>query len=65
MQTVCCICHKTKTRSRWVKPGQFPAQNVSHGYCPRCFRQLMAEVHRHFAHCNRQLAAETAGGLVT
>lgn len=50
MQTVCCICHKTKTEERWVHSGPPRTKNVSHGYCPRCYRRMMEQVQGYFTH---------------
>jgi len=56
MQTTCCVCHKTKTENRWVRATSPRAKNVSHGYCPRCYRQMMARVQGYFA--NRLVQTE-------
>ena len=56
MQTVCCICHKTKTANRWVKSAHRCAKKISHGYCPRCFRQMMEKMRSYFnrRHCQTE-----------
>jgi len=41
MQTVCCVCQKTKSQVGWIQ-GQLSRESmVSHGYCPECFHQTM------------------------
>ncbi|MEW6593585.1 MAG: hypothetical protein AB1413_01815 [Thermodesulfobacteriota bacterium] len=57
MQTICCICHRTKSDNRWIRSAQSRAKKVSHGYCPSCYRQLMEQVHSYFA--NRLLQADS------
>lgn len=49
MQTICCVCHKTKTENRWVRSGPPRGKNISHGYCPRCYRQMLEELNTYFA----------------
>ncbi len=45
MQKICCICKKTKHGDRWVNRlfvGK--ARELSHGYCPRCYRLAMKQI---------------------
>ncbi|MFQ6759260.1 MAG: hypothetical protein D9V46_01840 [Deltaproteobacteria bacterium] len=42
MQTVCCVCQKTKSRTGWIQGQSSKETRVSHGYCPDCFHQTMA-----------------------
>ena len=44
MQKVCCVCKKTKSRNRWVKKLISRGKDLTHGYCPQCYRQVMAEI---------------------
>jgi len=41
MQTVCCVCRKTKSRTGWIQGQSSKETRVSHGYCPDCFHQTM------------------------
>lgn len=56
MQTVCCVCHKTKTEKRWVRSELPQAKNISHGYCPGCYRRMMEQVRSYFT--NRLVQAK-------
>lgn len=49
MQTICCICHKTKTENRWVRSTAPQSKQVSHGYCPRCYRQMLEQLNSYCA----------------
>lgn len=46
MQTICCLCHKTKHRNGWVKKLVPHSRKLSHGYCPRCFRKILKQIER-------------------
>lgn len=41
MQTVCCVCRKTKGQSGWIQGQAENKARVSHGYCPECFHRTM------------------------
>jgi len=41
MQTVCCVCQKTKSQSGWIQKQASKEGRVSHGYCPDCFHSTM------------------------
>jgi len=41
MQTVCCVCQKTKSQVGWIKKPARKESLVSHGYCPECFCREM------------------------
>lgn len=41
MQTVCCVCQKTKSQIGWIQGQPGRKGLVSHGYCPECFHQTM------------------------
>lgn len=52
METVCCICRRLRVREDlWVvvPPEHLAGGEVSHGYCPDCFRLMMAKTVRHGA----------------
>lgn len=44
MRMICCMCHKTKSPKGWVR--EFKPQNaeLSHGYCPKCYRKAMKKI---------------------
>ncbi len=45
MLTVCCVCNRTKQEEEWGMEYLGPASlEVSHGYCPDCFDELMEEL---------------------
>lgn len=45
MRRMCCVCQRTEGCGGWqlLPP---PAENeaVTHGYCPGCYAQVMAEI---------------------
>lgn len=41
MQTVCCVCQKTKSQAGWIQGQAGKEVRISHGYCPDCFHQTM------------------------
>lgn len=43
MQTVCCVCQKTKSQAGWIQKQAGKEGRVSHGYCPDCFRRSMEQ----------------------
>ena len=43
MQTVCCVCQKTKSQAGWIQGQSSKETRVSHGYCPDCFSQTMEQ----------------------
>ncbi|MBU0482579.1 MAG: hypothetical protein KKG47_15920 [Proteobacteria bacterium] len=44
MEIICCVCNRKKSAKGWIK--QFPDRNKvqSHGYCPKCYRQVVEKV---------------------
>ncbi|MBU4177337.1 MAG: hypothetical protein ACYC0O_13760 [Desulfurivibrionaceae bacterium] len=48
MQVICCVCHKTKNHKGWAKQAARSGVRLSHGYCPRCYRQMMEMVDNFF-----------------
>ncbi|MDA8165726.1 MAG: hypothetical protein M0017_11930 [Desulfobacteraceae bacterium] len=40
-KTVCCVCHRQKGKNGWERKTTLPCTNVSHGYCPECYRKMM------------------------
>ena len=45
MKTVCCLCRRLKKDEQtWITaPEIAPGEPVSHGYCPDCFRLMVAK----------------------
>lgn len=43
MQTVCCVCHKTKSQRGWIQKQAVKKGRISHGYCPECYRRSMEQ----------------------
>jgi len=41
MQTVCCVCQKTKSQAGWIQKQASKEGRVSHGYCPDYFNRTM------------------------
>ncbi|PIP43108.1 MAG: hypothetical protein COZ12_02605 [Deltaproteobacteria bacterium CG_4_10_14_3_um_filter_60_8] len=59
MRRICCVCLKIKSEhGGWEKAGNVKGDELSHGYCPRCYRRLVdtlpadifAERYRSVAH---------------
>lgn len=46
MTRKCCRCERVEQGGRWLLPGTAPAgrEPVTHGYCPDCYRVLLAEI---------------------
>ena len=45
MLTVCCVCNRMEHHNSWNDlQGETVKGDVSHGYCPDCFSNLMAEL---------------------
>ena len=42
-ETICCICKRKKGESGWEKAVVKPFADLSHGYCPECYRKLMID----------------------
>jgi hypothetical protein len=40
-ETICCICLRKKGKSGWRQERISPFAELSHGYCPECYRQTM------------------------
>ena len=44
MTIQCCMCHKIRERSEWIR-GEVPRRDdVSYTYCPACFDEFKAEL---------------------
>lgn len=41
MQTICCVCLKTKNKKGWGRQNVRHDEEISHGYCPDCYREMM------------------------
>lgn len=48
MQIICCVCHKTKNHKGWGKQAARSGAQISHGYCPQCYKQMMERVENFF-----------------
>ncbi len=59
MESECCVCHKVRRGSDWIcRPvNGVSDEPISHGYCPRCARQALQELH-----ADRFYASEAACG---
>lgn len=45
MIRVCCVCRRIETNGTWETRTCLPDhQWITHGYCPECFAEAMAEV---------------------
>ncbi len=45
MLTVCCVCNRMENHNSWDDLHEKTVTgDVSHGYCPDCFSDLMAEL---------------------
>lgn len=49
MQRMCCVCQKTKSDGQWLAMPVEISGPVTHGYCPECFAEVMAEIQALFA----------------
>jgi hypothetical protein len=45
MMRMCCVCHRIERNGAW-EPVSSLSENeqVTHGYCPACYAEAMAEV---------------------
>ncbi len=41
MRRICCVCLKIKNKSGWEKAGVPQGIRLSHGYCPKCYREVV------------------------
>jgi len=48
MQVICCVCHKTKKPKGWAKQAARSGTQLSHGYCPQCYQQMMERIENFF-----------------
>ncbi|WP_319550514.1 hypothetical protein [Desulfogranum marinum] len=47
---VCCLCNRVERNGIWRYSNRFvEGAVVSHGYCPQCFQETMAEIEKMFA----------------
>ena len=49
MQIICCVCNKTKNHNGWEKQAAWSGVQLSHGYCPQCYQQMMKKVANFFS----------------
>lgn len=51
MRRMCCVCQRTEQGGQWwLLPAPAEAETVTHGYCPDCHAQVMAEIRRFSQH---------------
>jgi len=57
MRRICCVCQRIEQEGEW-RSALFLSvdEMVTHGYCPECFDEAMAEV--------EELIGEWAGGVL-
>lgn len=49
MTKVCCVCSKVEQQGGWTSDCVLSAtQQLSHGYCPVCFEDVMEDLSRFF-----------------
>lgn len=47
MRRMCCVCQRTECGGQWwLLPAPAKVEPVTHGYCPDCHAQVMAEIRR-------------------
>ncbi len=46
MITACCVCDRIKCGDEWVVSDINPSKmtDISHGYCPECFEEVMKQL---------------------
>lgn len=45
MRRMCCMCQRTESAGGWqLLPPPAESELVTHGYCPVCYAQVMAEI---------------------
>lgn len=44
MRRICCVCLKIKSQNGWERGGSLKDGKISHGYCPKCYRELIAQI---------------------
>lgn len=51
MTTQCCVCGKIRQEGQWAVPApdSLDKGDITHGYCPECAAQAMAEVQRYLS----------------
>jgi hypothetical protein len=42
-ETICCICQRQKGNNGWERAAAKPCTDLSHGYCPECYREIMIQ----------------------
>ena len=51
MRRMCCVCQRTEQGGQWwALPAPTEFETVTHGYCPDCYAQVMAEIRRFSQH---------------
>ncbi|MFA4871838.1 MAG: hypothetical protein WC610_02150 [Patescibacteria group bacterium] len=46
----CCVCKRFYVDGKWVKKQISNNKEVTHGYCDRCFKKVMKEIHQKKIH---------------
>jgi len=44
MTRVCCVCNRIEEDGAWILPQGPVDGRVSHGFCPACYRRMLAAV---------------------
>lgn len=42
-KTICCICQRQKGENGWDRAVVKPCTDLSHGYCPECYRKILIQ----------------------
>ncbi len=46
MTRQCCVCKMVYVDGKWVKKQISNNEEVTHGYCDRCFKKVMKKIHQ-------------------
>lgn len=50
MVKICCVCNRVEQAGSWTYNGYYYEDvRTTHGYCPSCFNEAMAEIERYVA----------------
>ena len=45
MTKICCICNRVEHQGRWITVDVLPGtEQLTHGYCPTCFLDVMEDI---------------------
>jgi hypothetical protein len=56
MTTICCVCNRVEKKGEWNFPEQYICGQVSHGYCPACFQDMLETTRSYFRGLDRDVA---------